>query len=190
MSMRASSTPGFTLIEVIVSIGLFAAVMLISVGTLLALVAANRKAQTLETVVGNLNIAIDEMVRSIRMGSYYHCGGGTYSSTQDCVNGDTTIAFESVNGSITNGGDQWIYRYDSGDKRIYKSEDSGINWTPITAPGIVIEEANFYVIGSTRGDTTQPKTLIELRGEAGLPGTRTSTDFHIQATAVQRTLDL
>src|SRR3989338_2524865 len=50
---------GFTLVELIVSIGLFAIVMLISVGALLALTGANRKAQALQSVMNNLNVALD-----------------------------------------------------------------------------------------------------------------------------------
>src|SRR3989338_1985894 len=77
---------GFTLVEMIVSVALFATVMLVSVGALLSLMGANRKAQALQSVMNNLNVALDGMVRSIRMGSNYHCGAGTFSATQDCQN--------------------------------------------------------------------------------------------------------
>ena len=77
------SDKGFTLVEMIVAVALFAVVMLISVGTLLALVGANRKAQALQSVINNLNITLDGMVRAIRMGGNFHCGEGTYTSTQN-----------------------------------------------------------------------------------------------------------
>jgi len=65
---------GFTLIEMIVAVGLFSIVMLVSISALLSLVDANRKAQALQSVMNNLNIAVDGMVREIREGSNYRCG--------------------------------------------------------------------------------------------------------------------
>src|ERR1044072_4174389 len=86
---------GFTLVEMIVAVGLFAVVMVVCVTALLSLVEANRKAQALQSVMNNLNIAIDGMVRGVRMGSDYHCGyGGTYAVPADCALGDTLLAFQ------------------------------------------------------------------------------------------------
>ena len=69
LKRRLAADSGFTLVEMIVAVALFAVVMLISVAALLALVDANRKAQALQSVMNNLNIALDGMVRSVRMGS-------------------------------------------------------------------------------------------------------------------------
>src|SRR3990167_4557212 len=158
MSMKGSR--GFTLIEMIVSTALFAVVMLVSVTTLLSLVDANRKTQALHSVMNNLNIALDSMVRALRMGSVYHCGGGEYSLARDCSNGDLVLAFESFGGDRGDTGDQWVYLYDATTKRIYKSEDSGQNSIAITSPSVTIDSMKFYVIGTTPGDTSQPKVVI------------------------------
>ena len=182
---------GFTLIEMIVAVALFAVVMLVSVGTLLALVGANRKAQGLQSVMNNLNVALDGMVRSIRMGSVYHCGGSPYTTPRDCEE-DDVLAFKSF------GGDTWIYWYgedENGIGRLYKSETGSIgDGIAITAPGVEIDSLKFYVIGTTRGvadaANAQPKVVIVIKGTAGGENTRTSTTFSIQATAVQRILDL
>ncbi len=181
---------GFTLIEMIVAVALFSVVMLVSAGALLALVDANRKAQALQSVMNNLNIALDGMVRAIRMGSQYHCGGGNYTTTQDCSSGGIVFAFETFDGSPSNPLDQWVFSYDPVTKRIYKSEDSGAHRIAITEPGISIEDMDFYVIGTTRGDTVQPKVVVQMKGTAGTSKFKTSTTFSIQATAVQRLLDL
>ena len=58
---------GFTLIEMIVAIALFAVVMLVSVSTLLSLVAASRKVQALELVMNNLNITLDSGIFNRRV---------------------------------------------------------------------------------------------------------------------------
>jgi prepilin-type N-terminal cleavage/methylation domain-containing protein len=185
---------GFTLVEMIVAVGLFAVVMLVSVSSLLALVNANRKAQALQAVMNNLNVAVDGMVRSARMGRTYHCGAsGSYTTAADCSTGDTLFAFEPFHTGTT-AVPPWIYWYATdlnGVGRLYKSEDGTLTGgVPITAPEVSIESVTFYVIGSTRGDSVQPKVLMIIKGSAGGTRITTSSTFHIQATAVQRILDL
>jgi len=130
---------GFTLVEMIVAVALFSVVMLVSVGTLLALVGANRKAQALQSVMSNLNIALDSMVRSIRMGSVYHCGGGNYTVPADCANGGTTFAFKPFGVSSA----PTVYRFNG--TRIERSENGG-SFIGITAPEVSIDitSSRFY----------------------------------------------
>ena len=183
----------------IVSVALFSIVMVVCVGALLSLVNANRKAQALQSVINNLNIALDGIVRNARMGSTYHCGAvSSPLSPADCRrSGDTTFAFEpfgSTFNSQTNTWSKqpWVYTFgndENGVGRIYKSENGEIS-VPITAPEVSITDMTFYVVGAARGDTIQPKVLIVIKGTAGIQGSTARTSFHIQATAVQRLLDL
>lgn len=192
--MYMESQRGFTLVEMIVAVGLFAVVMLISVTTLLALVNANRKAQSLQSVINNLNVAVDGMVRSVRMGSTYHCGtGGNYNTPTDCTLGDSFLAFQPFHTGTTPV-DPWLYWYaedGNGVGRLYKSETGNLSdGVAVTSPDVAIESVRFYVIGSTRGDASQPKVLVVIKGTAGLGKIKTRSTFHVQATAVQRVLDL
>lgn len=180
----------------LVAIGLFAIVMTVCVDVLLALVNANRKAQALELVMDNLNIALDGMVRAIREGDYYHCGNPDFintlspedcSSTTDSPANHYVLAFEPY--GQTASGQPWVYSYDPSTKAIYRSENGGAPLA-ITGQGVTIDDMEFYVIGSTPGDTVQPKVMIVIKGSAGVPGSSSLTTFHIQATAVQRVLDL
>lgn len=183
---------GFTLVEMIVAVALFSVVMLISVSALLSLVDANRKAQALQSVINNLNIAVDGLVRSVREGSNYRCGGAA-PSNPDCEGGGTVFFFEPFTGSSTDTSDDWAYSYDATTHRLYKSENGGINYIAITAPEVTIDSVTFYVIGARRGTLdsgTQPKVLVVIKGTAGAAKAKTRTTFHLQATAVQRVLDI
>lgn len=192
-----TKTRGFTLVEMIVAVALFAIVMLICVGALLALVGANRKAEAIQSVMNNLNVSLDDMVRSIRMGSNYRCGGqasGQTSDYPDCATGTNMLFITPFGGDPTNRNDDWGYIFDStgaycGKDRLCKVIGNG---TPIaiTSPNIEIDSLTFYVVGTTRGDTTQPKVVITVKGTTGGDQIKTTTDFTIQATAVQRLLDL
>ncbi len=190
---------GFTLVEMIVAIALFAVVMLVAVGALLSLTGANRKAQALQSVMNNLNIALDGIVRNVRMGSAFHCGPGTFvgDGTDDCVDGGTTFSFKPYCDPSTCSASTestWVYQFvapqGSTKGYIQRSEDGGISWVQLTAPEVSIDSMTFYVVGSKPGDAIQPKVLIVVKGEAGGVSAKTNTTFHVEATAVQRQLDL
>ncbi len=184
---------GFTLVEMIVSVGLFTVVMVISLAALLSLVDANRKARAIESVMNNLNIALDGMVRNVRMGSDYHCGGGTLMDPQDCAGTPgTSIAFLRFGGTEGNPDDYLVYSYDAGTKRLERQQGINAAAFAVTAPEIEIDDLRFYVVGSQPGggDTDQPKIVIVMKGTVGSDRVRTRTTFSIQATAVQRVLDI
>jgi prepilin-type N-terminal cleavage/methylation domain-containing protein len=183
---------GFTMVEMLVSVGLFAILMVISVGALLMLLAANHKAQALQSVMNNFNISLDGMVRSIRQGSQFHCGEGIYTQAVDCPDGGATFAFEPYGDPMA---DPWVITFDEPNHRINESQDGGLTWTTITAPEVSISKLRFYLIGSVRGSDpgigpTQPKVIIVIDGVAASNNTKARTTFHVQATAVQRLLDL
>jgi prepilin-type N-terminal cleavage/methylation domain-containing protein len=64
---------GFTIIEMIVSLGLFSVVVTIAMGALLMLVAANNNVPGEQAVMTNLSFALDSMTREIRVGTEYYC---------------------------------------------------------------------------------------------------------------------
>src|SRR3954463_4374930 len=96
-SPTANCSRGFTLVEMIVAVALFSVVMLVCVGALLALVGANRKVHALQSVMNNLNVTLDGMVRSIRMGSTFDGSGacaGNSGGPKDCTSGGTQFSYE------------------------------------------------------------------------------------------------
>ncbi|HUO50131.1 MAG TPA: type II secretion system protein [Candidatus Paceibacterota bacterium] len=190
---RQRTHAGFTLIEMLVAVALFAVVMLVAGATLLSLVYANRKAQALQSVMNNLNISLDEMVRSVRMGSNYRCGSQTPAPNGDCSAGNTIIYYTPFGQDPSNRSEDVAYAYDNngticGANRICVI--SGGVAIPITAPEVAISNMTFFVVGTTPHDNVQPKVVITLTGSASTANSRTKSNFSIQATAVQRLLDL
>ncbi len=178
-------SPGFTLVEMIVSVGLFAIVMVVSITALLALVDANRKARTLQSVVNNLNVALDGMVRSLRMGHTYRCDSTdpVTNGPNSCPDGGTLISF------ITHDGGVVVYDWDNVAERLRVSRNGGTS-SYLTAPEVEITEMKFYVVGTTPGDEFQPKVVMVIKGVANTGISKTQTTFSIQSTAVQRVLDI
>ena len=68
------SRRGFTLVEILVVLGLFSSVMTIAAGALFTTQAINVKLQETQSILDNVNIAMETMTREIRYGTNFHCG--------------------------------------------------------------------------------------------------------------------
>ena len=197
-----SAEPGFTLVEMVVSVALFAVIMVVAMGALLALVDANRKARAIESVMNNLNISLDSMVRAIRMGTHYNCGSSAIPSEAtggDCPEGFDPPSTPAVFSFAPYGSDASVQPErtaysialdEQGRSRLFRSLNGGATSLPVTAPEVDIEDMQFYLVGSRPGDVVQPKVVIVIKGSTGEVGTRLRTSFYIQATAVQRAFDI
>lgn len=186
---------GFSLIEMLVAVALFSGVMLIGVGALLSLIDANRKAQAINSVMNNLNFAIESISRNVRVGTTYHCEPNpspvpvNIDTTKNCKNGGALLAFESSSGDPEDKTDQVIYRLK--DNVLEKSENGGAagSFVSIIAPEVSIKKFKFYVDGTSPLDNLQPRVVIIIQGTAGI-GKKTKTEFNLQTTISQRVLDI
>lgn len=188
---------GFTLIEMMVAVSIFAITMMIGVGALLSMVDANRRAQAINSVMQNLNAALEGMSRSIRVGTVYHCQTSTTPDAPNILatpsidlacnpNPGHLIAFEPSGGSLSSDADQIVYRING--TQLERSKDSGVNWIALTAPEVTIDSFNVYLIGAPLGDLTQPRLLMTIKGSAPIPKGR--TQFTVQASVTQRIIDI
>jgi prepilin-type N-terminal cleavage/methylation domain-containing protein len=195
--MKKISPRGFTLIELMVSVAIFAIVMVIALGALLSISAADRKAETIASVMNNLNFAIESMTRNIRTGVDYHCttvGGG------DCTSGSDLFKFTAANGLET------VYKFDNSalcqqtgavQGCIVRSTDGGSTYAAITAPEVVVTNVSgtggltFYLRGSalgSSGDNAQPNVVITITGYVQVNPTQ-KANFALQTSATQRLYD-
>lgn len=171
---------GFTLLEMIISMGVFAVAVLIAVSSLLALTNAQRKALVFQSTQDNLRFAMEAMTRDIRTGNFYYCGANLddippTASFKDCSSGGPSLNFTNVSGQrIT---------YQNLDNRIQKSQDGG-NFQSLTSSDVGIEYLTFYVIGSPDDDEFHPRITIVARGVSG-SGSSIS-ELSLQTTVSQR----
>lgn len=181
MSHTPSSMRGYTLLEMIVSVGLFAIVMLAATGAYLSLVKLDRHARAVNSVANNLSFAIDSMARSIRTGTEYACDANSGSPNCTATPGDS-FSFEDSevpSRSVV---------YAVSDNQLVASIDGGTP-VPLTDPRVHVESLSFYVRGVGTGDGTQPQVIFNIQGTMST-GPTASTTFVIQAGATQRLLEL
>lgn len=152
---------GFTIVEMIVAVGIFAVVMVLAVGALLTIVAANKTAQAMKVVMNNVNYAVEDMVRTIRSGSNYSCDVSPCSSLSLSDN-DGESVFYGLSGSI-------LMR----------------NGQALTSNEVEIDRLSFHVWGTEADDDEQPTVLILIGGKVRLKN-NIVTRFDIETMAVQR----
>lgn len=185
-NINTKTAEGFTLVEMIVAIGLFTIVLFIASSAFLSVLDADRKSRATRIAMDNLNLSLEDMARRIKTGTSYYCGGTVSSSgTNDCLSpGSSSVAFTEQDGTRT------AYRLDLG--AIKRTRGVGAE-LPVTAPEITISNLKFIVSGSTiwdplGRDTDQPYVTILAEGVA--TEGKVNTGFNIQTTVTQRAYDI
>jgi len=200
---------GFTLIEVMISIGLFSVIMVVGITAILGVNNTYRKSRTMRSVIDNLSFIMEDMARNIRLGSRYRClndeGDISFTTIEDPLDGANCsgIAFEPfydpISGEDDNAStaDQVIYLVSS-DGNLFKGM-KGANFSDTSSPGVGIPmnsvdlkidytTSGFTIFGSsTNTDGEQPSVLIILNGTVEVGGNTTA--FNLQTTVSQRLLD-
>lgn len=188
---------GFTLVEIMVSISIFAIIITTGMGALLQITRSYQISQNRSAVIANLQFAIESMVRDIRLGDNYYAGNfGSLPSFDDQdrhndssgVTGNTQIVFKGAPG-------RGVIRYTfdtSSSADDFLVREQHLSGTTSTASmvsdvgGIVITDAVFRVVGSSPDDDLQPSVFIYIRGE----DTENQIPFVIQTLVSQRNLDI
>jgi len=188
--MRLSSKNldrGFTLIELLISVAVFSVVIMISLGAVVSILDSGRKARALTAVMTNINFTLEVLSREMKSGTNFYCGIDTavpHSSTRNCT-GSSNPPENSIT-FTTSLGDSVIYRLNN--NQIEKSVNGG-GYIGVTSPEILVEMLEFYVIGSTAGDSLQPRVFMRTRGYAGTKPSIQSR-FFIQTVLSGRILDV
>ncbi len=199
-------THGFSLIEVLVALSIFAIVVTMAVGSLLVLIDANSKSQNTQQSINNVSFAVDAMVRDIRTGYFYYCGnnlpdssGSMFTSSDpdvlrnDCTAGANGFVFTETGGSLTAAMSNrriGFRHYVNGGRGEIQRRLANASWQPVTAPEVDIETLEFVVTGTDAGtNNVSPVVTIFIEGSVGDFDNVTSR-FQLQTTVTQQSLDL
>jgi len=185
---KINKNKGFTLIEIMVATSIFMIVMLMAIGALFVSSNAAKKSKALRTAMDNVNFAMEDMSRSLRLGSNYYCTSTPVASLplnnqafQDCASsGGSAIIFTPYNSSQSDTAFQ-ISSFGS-PKTVQKV--SSVGTVSLTAPEVNITDLRFFVRGSDPTDNVQPSVYIMMKGEVIIKGEATS--FAVQTLASER----
>jgi len=172
---------GFTLIELIVSLGLFTVVVSISGSAMYTMAETSRTVQSIQLTMDNLSLAMEDMSRTMRTGSRYFCNP-TLPFTGSSQGNNCSVPNDSV-GFVSASGERVVYRLSSA--RLEKSVDGGNNFIPVTDQKLAIGNLSFYVLGAV-GGTDQPRTIVSMTATAGNPASGGSSTFTLQTSVTQR----
>lgn len=190
-NLSKNNQKGFSLVEMIVSLGIFAIVSVVALGAFIKIIDSNKKAQSLKTAINNLNFTLESMSREMRVGTQYYCSdnpnadpntGATTNITQACGAGKI-VAFRS---SVSGGSCALIYAYKLESGKIRKAQQTSCGgslvYDDITAKDLNISDAIFSVTVPAGG---QPYAQLFIKGTSGARA-RIQTDFAVQTTISPR----
>lgn len=174
--MKSNRSSGYTLVELIVAIGLFSFVMTLSSGAYLMMIGLNRKAQGVATGINDFSFALETMARDIRTGSAYSCGG-----LGDCPNGASSFSFLNRNGTLVT--------YSLSGSTLIKTISSA--QSTLTDPSVTISSLTFYAYGTrpVPTDYQQPRVVIIVSGTVST-GAGKEESFTVETAATMRGTDI
>lgn len=204
------NTSGFTLVELIVALGLFAVVSTISIGSLITLMDNNRQLRDDQAVIANIGFAFDMMTRDIRQGVDYYCQtypmpasagspGNRFSNQnawsanrRDCENGFTEtanfaahgVSFRTPESLIEGSIERVAYYYDRDEGTIMRRREDK-SPESIISDTLTVLDADFVVTDTAAGDDEQPTVTIFVKVRAG-----DGKEYSLQSTVTQRLLDI
>jgi len=210
---------GFTLIEMLVTVGLFAIIITIAVGGFTNAIRTQRQVSSLISAQSNVSLALEQMSRAIRTG-YLFCstpgnpgpGSGVANSQASNALSDCGCVYSPVSGAP---GGSWtcdaLDFYDSGSNHIVYElpptgqplagslvqsttaylASGGVQSTySITGDTVTVKYLKFQLFGETEGDHWPPRITISI----GI--TPSSTDpavmnnvINLQTTVSARNID-
>lgn len=173
MKSNKKMSRGYTLVELIVAVGLFALIMTLVSGAYLTMIGVTRQAQGLATGVDNLSFALETMTRTVRTGTNYSCNG-----SGDCLTGGTSFSVVNTSG-----------------KTMSYALSNGVitqNGVSLTDPSVKVTALVFYASGTkpaSAGDYAQPHVTIIVSGTVS-SGPGKTEPFSIETGATMRGTNL
>lgn len=174
---------GFTLLEMIVSIGIFSILIIASIDIMIGVSNAQLKAGNLQAIQDNIRFSLESITKEMRKGRNYNL------SSFCAVINNSEISFDASTG------EKRIYYLDSARQAIMKIK--GIpspgcaNAIQFTGEDIIVNTFTISLRGQAVGPSDgQPMITLSLKVSAADPRFGAQTNINLQTTIVQRVRDL
>lgn len=169
---------GFTLIETVFALGIFAVVVVLAVGAALAINNAQLKAVGIQVLQDNLRFALESITKEMRTGSAFQpavvLGPSAFGQISFIRKDGVVVAYCLANGAI--------------EKATGGAACPSAASSPVTGDDIAVEALVFYVIGHSPGSGDgQPRLTVTLRASPRDP--RFASTFRLQSTVTPRVRD-
>lgn len=173
--MMSSGQKGFTLIEVMVAVSIFAIVITVGIGSLMTVNAGYRQAQLQRKAIDNVAFAMETMAREIRVGGQYTLASSPTAASDIDSGSDNIFSFVSIDG------DDVTYALDTVADAI--TVTIGNTTSELTSPNVEITSLEF-VLEEVYSSAKQPYVTIYIAARA----TRSNqeTDILLQTSVSQR----
>lgn len=181
---KNNTKKGFSLVEMLVAIGIFMTIVTIAVSALISIIGANKRAQAIKNTIDSVNFVVETISRELRSGTTYDC---LKNGIKDCSDGNNQMSYKNSLGNTV------TYTFNAGDDKNLLVRDTNIageitKETLISKDsGVILDSMIFYVIGSDEENNggTQPRVIITASGKIESKGVDNSS-FNLQTTVSQR----
>lgn len=173
---------GFTLVEMIVAVGITSTVLLSGLGLLLTFNTIQRKSINAQNVHDNIRFAMETMSREMRTGDSFCAVSTPCTPNPTCAwpAGCTQFAFRQT---FTN--EAVVYKLDGNVVKV--SRDGGVSFLPITDPQRAVTNLKFYITGVGIIDQERVTIVMEVNsGSAAHPDE--AVNLVAQTTVAKRKL--
>lgn len=166
---KINKKKGFTILEMMVAIGIFLIVITYGMGALLNAHFLHNKSEDMRSIMDNLTFIMEDISRNARVGYGYNLSGDTFSFKKTENGTEYSYSYSILNGYIT--------REIDGEQVQLNPDEVDIDYNA----------SGFTVVGAENGDN-QPLVEIRLSGKITYQGK--DTPFSIQTSVSQRQLDV
>jgi len=186
-----NSQRGFTLLEMIVSFGIFTMLVVAAIGITLGVSNAQIKASNTQAIIDNIRFSLELITKEMRTGSQYQL-------TTICVGNPTELGSEIS--FLTSLGDVRVYFLNSSTKTLMRAKEAiaptdcllANKVRPFTSDEVLVERLNFSEL---TGDATgpadgQPRVTVSMKVKSKSAKYHLESTMELQTTVVQRLRDL
>lgn len=199
--LNIKSQKGFSLVEMLVAIGIFMSIMTIAISALISIIGANKKAQAIKSTIDSVTFSVEDISRDMRMGTDYKCSLDNINFSYSCLDSNGFNVGGTAVRYINSSGHNIIYTFNGKTdpaKGVLTKTDLDCGTSPCLAVDLISQDSNvnitnmtFYVIGADHElDTnittkTQPRVIITASGLISVKGSA-DTSFNLQTNISQR----